>query len=100
MFFVMRSNDSFNFPLGLINYIVIDIVIYIYIGPWLYVSCSKMCPSLVVLCQLEQKVSNERAKHAAFRALELCESRGGRLELPGPNSSYGLCGRKATLTSK
>ena len=26
MFFVVRSNDSFNFPLGLIKYIVIDIV--------------------------------------------------------------------------
>ena len=26
MFFVVRSNDSFNFPLGLIKYIVIVIV--------------------------------------------------------------------------
>ena len=26
MFFVVRSNDSFNFPLGLIKYIVIDII--------------------------------------------------------------------------
>ena len=32
MFFVVRSNDSFNFPLGLIKCIVIVvIVIYIYI---------------------------------------------------------------------
>ena len=31
------------------------------------------------------------------RAQELCESRGGRPELPVPNSPYGLCGRKATL---
>ena len=31
------------------------------------------------------------------RALELCESRGGRPGLPVPNNPYGLCGRKATL---
>ena len=30
---------------------------------------------------------------------ELCESRGGRPGLLAPNSSYGLCGRKATLNS-
>ena len=34
---------------------------------------------------------------ALFRAQELCESRGGGPGLPVPNSSYGLCGRKATL---
>ena len=33
----------------------------------------------------------------AFRAQELCESRGGRPGLPVPNSPYGLCGRKPTL---
>ena len=32
-----------------------------------------------------------------FRALELCESRGGRPGLHVPNSLYGLCGRKGTL---
>ena len=31
------------------------------------------------------------------RAPELCERRGGRPGLPVPNSSYDLCGRKATL---
>ena len=31
------------------------------------------------------------------RAQELCESRGGRPELPVRNSPDGLCGRKATL---
>ena len=31
------------------------------------------------------------------RAQELCESRGGRPGLPVANSSYGLCGLKATL---
>ena len=31
------------------------------------------------------------------RSVELCESRGGRPELPVPNSPYGLCGRKAAL---
>ena len=31
-----------------------------------------------------------------YRALELCESRGGRPGLPVPNKPYGLCGRKAT----
>ena len=30
-------------------------------------------------------------------AQKLCESRGGRPELPGLNGPYGLCGRKATL---
>ena len=34
---------------------------------------------------------------SAFRAQELCESRGGRPGLPVPNSPYDLCGRKATL---
>ena len=34
---------------------------------------------------------------STFRAQELCESRGGRLGLPVPNSPYGLLGRKATL---
>ena len=29
MFFIVRSNDSFNFPLGLIKYIVIVVVIVI-----------------------------------------------------------------------
>ena len=32
-------------------------------------------------------------------APELCESRGGRSDLPVPNSPYGLCGRKATLNT-
>ena len=31
------------------------------------------------------------------RAQELCQSQGGRPELPVPNSPDGLCGRKATL---
>ena len=31
------------------------------------------------------------------RAQELCESRGGRPELPVPNKLYGFCGRLATL---
>ena len=35
--------------------------------------------------------------HCFCRAQGLCESRGGRPEIPVPNSPYGLCGRKATL---
>ena len=35
---------------------------------------------------------------ADYRSQELCESRGGRPGLPVPNSPYGLCGRKATLS--
>ena len=31
------------------------------------------------------------------RTQELCASRGGRPELPVPDSPYGLCGCKATL---
>jgi len=31
------------------------------------------------------------------RVQELCESQGGRLGLPVPNSPYDLCGRKAIL---
>ena len=34
------------------------------------------------------------------RVQELCESRKGRSGLLVPNSSYGLCGRKATLKKK
>ena len=33
------------------------------------------------------------------RPQELCELKGNRLGLPVPNSSYDLCGRKATLNS-
>ena len=33
-----------------------------------------------------------------LKAQTMCESRGGRPGLPVPNSPYGLCGRKATLT--
>ena len=36
----------------------------------------------------------------SLRALELCESRGGRRGLTVSNSSYGLCGRKATLNER
>ena len=36
----------------------------------------------------------------SYRAQELCESRGAHPRLPVPNSSYSLCGRKATLTLK
>ena len=35
-----------------------------------------------------------------FRGQELCESPGGRPELPVPNGPYGLCGRKATLNDE
>ena len=34
----------------------------------------------------------------SVRDQELCESRHGRLGLPVPNTPYGLCGLKATLT--
>ena len=33
-------------------------------------------------------------------AWKLCESRGGRPGLPVPNSTFGLCGRKATLKNR
>ena len=32
MFFVVRSNDSFNFPLGLIKYIVIVVIVTLVIA--------------------------------------------------------------------
>ena len=41
-----------------------------------------------------------KKKKKKCRARELCESRGGRPELPVPNSPYGLCGRKATLNEE
>ena len=50
-------------------------------------------PSLIVrmvrICGLNIQLAIGRA---------LCESRGGRLGLPVPNSPYGLCGRKATIS--
>ena len=51
-------------------------------------------PSIVV-----RTVSVDVKQHwnTAVRTWEPCESRGGRPELPVPNSPYGLCGRKATL---
>ena len=42
-------------------------------------------------------VRTTELEHCLMRALELCESRGGRPGLHVPNSPYGLCGRKATL---
>ena len=33
-------------------------------------------------------------------AQKLCESRGGLIGLPVPNSHYGLCGRKATFRAQ
>ena len=44
-------------------------------------------------------VKQHERKNVPFRDQELCESRGGRPGLPVPNSPYGLCGRKATLTN-
>ena len=35
--------------------------------------------------------------HPTHRFPELCESRGGRLGFPVPNSPYGLCGRKTAF---
>ena len=45
--------------------------------------------------------TNKRGKCATvlLQSSELCGSRGGRPGLPIPNSSYGICGRKATLNS-
>ena len=42
MFSIVRSNNSFNFPLGLIKYIVVVVIVYINIrhkltGTWLIV---------------------------------------------------------------
>ena len=51
-------------------------------------------------CQLDSKNCLERgfSNSPCFRAQELCGSGGGRPGLPIPDSPYGLCGRKATLT--
>ena len=51
-------------------------------------------PSLIV-----RTVSVDSKQHRIqrYRAQELHESRGGRPGLPVPDSSHGLCGRKATL---
>ena len=52
-------------------------------------------PSLIRLM-----VSVDVKQHwALVRAQELCESRDGRPGLSVPDSPYGLCGRKATLSS-
>ena len=52
-------------------------------------------PSLTVLM-----VSVDVKSTLKNRAQELCESRGGRPELPVPNSPYGRCGRKATMNKR
>ena len=51
-------------------------------------------PSLTVLVVF---VDVKQQSTTCSRAQELCKSRGGRPELPVPNSPCGLCGRKATL---
>ena len=51
---------------------------------------ARLCPQTTIF---EEKGEPKRE----IRAQELCESRGGRPGLPGPNRPYGLCGRKATL---
>ena len=48
MFFVVRSNDSFNFPLGLIKYIVIQSIIDYGSTPWDSASSNTLKP-LVIL---------------------------------------------------
>ena len=63
-------------------------------------SCVKV--EVAVLGSIVRTVSVDVKQHwtrtlGPFRAQEVCESRGGRSGLPGPNSPYGLCGRKATL---
>ena len=39
----------------------------------------------------------QHLEHLVIRAQEVCESRGGRPELPIPNKPDGFCGHKATL---
>ena len=56
-------------------------------------------PSLMVpygLCG-RKEMKHEEEEEIAFRAQELCESRGGRPRLLVPYSPYGFCGRKATV---
>ena len=64
--------------------------------------------SATVLCDIQNSRAGESATVfmrctkqpcclIRIRALELCESGGGRPRLPFPNSPHGLCGRNATL---
>ena len=59
-------------------------------------------PSLTVLrySLCGRKATLMKKSAVTERAQELCESRGGRLGLPVPNSPYSLCGHKATLKKK
>ena len=53
-------------------------------------------PSLTVL--MVSACGRKATLNLNRKAQELCESRGGRPGLPPvPDSSYGLCGRKASL---
>ena len=71
MFFVVRSNDSLNFPLGLIKYIVVVIVIE---------PCFGIGLSLSLTCQLTSEDIKQHYLPTSriFTVQELCESRGGR----------------------
>ena len=53
-------------------------------------------PSLRVL-SVSVAATEATLNFVDLRARELCESRGGRPGLPVPQSSFGLCGCKATL---
>ena len=52
-------------------------------------------PSLKVL--MVGLCGRKATLNSGHTAQEVCESRGGHLGLPVPNSPYGLCGRKAAL---
>ena len=56
--------------------------------------------SIAILCGNEGPLFHQQHPKLRDRALELCESRGGRPGLPIRNIHYGLCGRKATLTNR
>ena len=53
-------------------------------------------PSLLVLTVSVDVKQHRTSTVKLVRVQEVCESGGGRPELPVPTGPYGLCGRKAT----
>ena len=63
MFFVVRLNDNFNFPLGLIKYIVIVIQLHDAHSKLLYVS-AVTCPELIICIGFAERSSGDEIPKA------------------------------------
>ena len=96
MFFVVRSNDSFNFPLGLIKYIVI--VIYLF-NTYSNTVRTKAHTYLVNTLSVDVKQHRTKANTYLVNALSV-DVKQHRMNGQHLLGQYTLCGRKATQNER